>query len=147
VSTEYAAGAGLLVIVLVVTAGIVLRRRPRRINTTLVSERWQSLQRLCSDKSQWHEAIKQADRLLDDVLRRKKFRGKSTGERLVSAQHKISNNESVWFGHKLRNRLVSEEIVKVSKQDTLEALSGFRQALKDLEALQETKTSDLSEDS
>lgn len=114
-----------------------MKFRPRKINTGYCAERWQTIQKHCADKKEWHMAIANADRLLDDVLKRRHYKGKTTGERLVSAQHDFTNNESLWFGHKLYNRIHDDGLVKISKQDTLEALGGFRQALKDLGALQD----------
>jgi len=90
-----------------------------------LTERWLALQKNCSNKNTWPQAILEADKLLDDTLKRLRYRGKTTGERLVAAQHKLTDNESVWFGHKLRNRIQDNELKKISKQDTLEALSGF----------------------
>ena len=126
-------GVGLLLILLV----LLRKFRPRKINTAGCTERWQTLQKHCADKKTWHLAITDADRLLDDVLKRRLYKGKTTGERLVSAQHDFSNNESLWFGHKLYNRIQDDDFKKLSKQDTLEALGGFRQALKDLGALKD----------
>ena len=127
-------GVALLVFI---AAGVLLKRRPKKINTDLCTDRWRTLQKHCGDKKSWHVAVTEADRLLDDVLKRRHYKGKSTGERLVSAQHDFSNNESLWFGHKLYNRIQDEGLVKLSKRDTLEALGGFRQALKDLGALRD----------
>lgn len=124
-------------VLLIAIALLVLRKRPRKINCSDCSRRWQELQKHCADRKTWHLAVTDADRLLDDVLKRRKYKGKTTGERLVSAQHDFSNNESLWFGHKLYNKIIDENHKKLSKQDTLEALSGFRTALKDLGALPE----------
>jgi len=123
---------GLIIVILV-----TWRRRPRKLNGAHSMERWLTLQKNCSNKKTWPQAILEADKLLDDTLKRLRYRGKTTGERLVAAQHKLSNNEGVWFGHKLRNRIQDNDLKKISKQDTLEALSGFRQALKDLGALRD----------
>lgn len=117
--------------------GLVLKFRPRKINVNSCTARWQAVQKLCSNKKEWYLAIIEADRLLDDVLKRRHYKGKTTGERLVSAQHDFTNNESLWFGHKLYNRINDDKLVKLRKQDTLEALGGFRQALKDLGALRD----------
>jgi Asp-tRNA(Asn)/Glu-tRNA(Gln) amidotransferase A subunit family amidase len=57
------------------------------------------------------------------------------GERLVSAQRDVSDNDGVWFGHKLRNRLVHENNVKLTERDVKDALIGIRGGLKDLGAL------------
>lgn len=127
------AGAGLVVLLLVVF--LIVKFKPKKINTQQCTDRWQKLQKHCADKKTWHLAVTDADRLLDDVLKRRHYKGKTTGERLVSAQHDFSNNGSLWFGHKLYNRIQDEGLTKINKQDTLEALGGFRQALKDLGAL------------
>jgi hypothetical protein len=142
-SMIYAGAFGVIVLCLAVT--VILRRRPRKLNMTHSTERWHSLQKNCADKKNWPQAILEADRLLDDTLKRRRFHGKTAGERLVAAQHKLSDNESVWFGHKLRNRIHDNDLKKISKTDTLEALNGFRQALKDLGALHD-KPSSLSVD-
>jgi hypothetical protein len=123
------------VILGVVSLGEFLRRKPAKLQTAFYRERWLELQKNCADKKTWPLAIIDADNLLDKALRARKYKGKTTGERLVAAQHSLTANDSVWFGHKLRNKVVHEEARKLRKQDVLEALSGFRQALKDLGAL------------
>ena len=80
-------------------------------------------------------AVIDADKLLDEALKKKHFRGKTMGERLVSAQRSISDNDGVWYAHKLRNRLVHEPNVKLKKNEAQNALAGFKKALQDLGAL------------
>lgn len=58
------------------------------------------------------------------------------GERLVFAQRRLSDNDGVWFGHKLRNKIVHEEVPHLQQRDVQMALQGLRQALKDLGALE-----------
>ena len=111
------------------------RRRPRKLNRQYYQGRWQTLQKHLSDKTTWPLAIIDADKLLDDALRRCRYRGKTMGERLVAAQRDISSNDEVWFGHKLRNQLVHETDVKLKERDVKDALLGIRAALKDLGAL------------
>jgi hypothetical protein len=53
----------------------------------------------------------------------------------VTAQRSLSNNDAVWFAHKLRNKLVHEQYDSLREKDVKDALIGFRQALKDLGAL------------
>lgn len=114
-----------------------LPKRRRKISVKRYTERWQALQKHCASRKTWPQAIVEADKLLDDALKGARFKGKTTGERLVAAQRTLSNNEGVWLGHKLRNRIVQEDVDvrKLKKQDVLEALNGFRQALRDLGAL------------
>jgi hypothetical protein len=115
---------------------IIRRRNKHTLNTDYYMERWLDLQRHCATRKTWPNAIIEADALLDEALKCCGFKGKTTGERLVAAQRKLSNNESVWFGHKLCKRVPDEDVRKLRKQDVLEALHGFRQALRDIGALE-----------
>jgi hypothetical protein len=124
-----------LLLIVVFVASWLTRRRPRKLNIEYFQRRWQEAQKLCVSKNTWPLAIINADKLLDDALKRRHFKGKTMGERLVAAQHDLTNNDGVWFGHKLRNRLVHEENTKLTKRDVQDALMGLRQALKDLGAL------------
>lgn len=57
------------------------------------------------------------------------------GERLVSAKKVLSNRNTVWEAHKLRNKIVHDESVNLSNARVVDALRGFETALKDLEAI------------
>lgn len=113
-------------------------RRKKKFNVTEYTERWKALQVNCATRKTWPQAIIEADCLLDDALKTKGFKGKTTGERLVAAQRELTSNETVWIGHKLRNRIDQGEVDvrKLKKNDIVSALSGFRQALRDLGALE-----------
>ena len=80
-------------------------------------------------------AVIDADKLLDEALKKKNFKGKTMGERLVSAQRSLTDNDAVWYAHKLRNRLVHEPDVKLKKNEAQNALAGFKKGLMDLGAL------------
>lgn len=127
--------AVVLLLLLVTGTGWLLRRKPKELNKAYYQERWQALQKLCKDKSTWPLAVIDADKLLDEALKRSKYKGKTMGERLVAAQRDIASNDEVWFGHKLRNRLVHEHNVTLTEKMVKEALMGIRGALKDLGAL------------
>ncbi len=79
-------------------------------------------------------AVIDADKLLDEALKKKKFKGRTMGERLVAAQRSLSDNDSVWYAHKLRNRLVHEPNVRLKKNEAQNALAGFKKGLQDLGA-------------
>lgn len=122
-------------VILIGLAVIVRRRRPAKINSDRFAERWKALQQNCATRKTWPQAIIEADDLLDDALKKRRYKGKTPGERLVSAQHDLTSNDSVWFGHKLRKTIAAKDVRKLKKGDVLEALAGFRQALRDLGAL------------
>jgi hypothetical protein len=112
-----------------------LWRRERTLKVARFQKRWQELQKMCSSKEHWAEAINNADKLLDEALRKKRIRGKNMGERLVKAQRMLTDNDGVWFGHKLRAKIEAEPEIKLKESEVKNALMGIRQALKDLGAL------------
>ena len=57
------------------------------------------------------------------------------GERLVDAQKVFTDNDGVWYAHKLRKKVEAEPDFKLKKTDVKDALIGIRQGLKDLGAL------------
>lgn len=123
---------GLLIATL---GGVLARRRFRKLDVARFTSRWQEVQGLCGKEGTWPLAVINADKLLDDALKQSHFKGKTMGERLVAAQRTLSDNDGVWFGHKLRNKLVHEEYSNLKKKDVVKALGGFRQAMRDLGAL------------
>jgi hypothetical protein len=129
-----AVAAGVLLLVIVLLAS-KFRRSPKKLNTKRYQEQWLEVQALCKSKNTWPLAIINGDKLLDDALKARRYKGKTMGERLVSAQRNLTDNDSVWFGHKLRNKLVHEETPPLKQAEVMKVLTGFRQALKDLGAL------------
>jgi hypothetical protein len=129
-----AIAAGVALLLLIVGVGL-LKRRPKKLNIKKFQTRWQEVQGYCKNKDTWPLAIINADKLLDEALRARHYKGKTMGERLVSAQHDLSENDAVWYGHKLRNKLVHEETPPLKQREVMRVLTGMRQALKDLGAL------------
>lgn len=139
ITTILIAAGAVVVAALVVLAILKLRRRPRALNTDSFQGKWREMQKLCASKDTWHQAVVDADKILDEALKKKKFVGKSMGERLTKAQRLLSDNEGVWFGHKLRSKLESDPNAKLKESDVKQALLGIRQALKDLGAFPDGK--------
>lgn len=130
-------------LVLLILVTLFVRRRPRKaLNQEYFVGHWKELQRLLADKKAWPQAIMDADRLLDEALKKKRIRGKGIGERLVKVQRILTDNDGVWFGHKLRNKIEHEPNMKLKEADVKQALLGIRQALKDLGALPDGQQQD-----
>lgn len=131
-----AAAIGVGVIVLIaLTIFVRKKRRQRALDKARYIARWKELQKHCATRKTWPQAIIEADKLLDEALKQRHYKGKTTGERLVAAQHELSANEDVWFSHKYCDEIAEEDVRRLKKQDIIDALSGFRQALRDLGAL------------
>lgn len=122
-------------VVIMVLVGLLGKKAPSHLNQKHFQEKWVELLARVKTPEGMVLAVIDADKLLEEALKKRHYRGKTTGERLVSAQREITDNDAIWFAHKLRNRLVHEPNVKLKKRECQTALSGFRQALKDLGAL------------
>lgn len=125
-------GFGVTILALI---GWLGKKRPSTLDQKYFREKWGELLGRVKTPEGMVLAVIDADKLLDEALRRKHFRGKTTGERLVAAQRILSDNDATWYAHKLRNRLVHEPNARIKKREAQTALSGFRQSLRDLGAL------------
>lgn len=114
-----------------------LRLLPRRkIKPAKFKEQWVELQKFCKNKDTWGLAVINADKLLDEALKKKRLKGKSMGERLVEAQKLLSDNDAVWFAHNLAKKLLDESAGRLKESEVKKSLVGIRQALRDLGALE-----------
>lgn len=123
---------GLLILVIL---AFLVRKLLKRQKRDYFLKSWKSLQSRCADKSQWATAIFEADDLLDNALKKRKMKGKTMGERLVAAQNTFTDNDSAWYGHKLRMKLEEKPGTALKKQDVKKALLGLGQALRDLRVM------------
>lgn len=134
-SFEAYVAIGFGVVLLIVLGTIVFFKFPKRVNREQFMDRWKQIQQRCSDESQWVVAIIEADNLLDEALKKKRFKGKTNGQRLVRAQKNFTDNDAVWFGHKLRTKIDMNPGFKLTQNDVQKALIGLRQGLKDIGVL------------
>lgn len=106
-----------------------------KLDKNFYREKWADIQASASQEVGWVQAVIEADKLLDDAMKKSGYKGKTMGERLVSASRAFSNKDGAWAAHKLRNRIVHETSVKLRKKHVVGALSAFGKALKDLGAI------------
>lgn len=123
--------AGLLFAVIVFT-----RKSPKGLNKEKYQSDWLAIeQSISSEPGTWQLSVMNADKLLDRALKDRGFKGQTMGERMVAAGRIFTKRDYVWAAHKLRNRLAHEDDVKLSLKVTKQALSSFKNALKDMGAL------------
>lgn len=113
----------------------IVLRFPKRLKSNYFVAKWKELQAFCKDKSTWPQALAEADKLLDRALKKRKFKGKTMGERMVAAQRTFSDNDGAWFAHNLAKKVVADANWKLKESDVKDALIGYRQALRDIGAL------------
>lgn len=122
-------------IVLVIVISIVLRFAPKPVRKSRFGNKWKALQKFCAHKETWPRALIDADNLLDQAMKTKKIKGSNMGERLVEAQKIFSNNEAVWFAHKLSNKVQDNPKLRLKESEVKKALLSVGQGLKDLGVL------------
>lgn len=103
-----------------------------------VDRRWQKigerLQR--GDEANLKLAVIEADNLFDDILKRMALPGRDMGERLAQFEkHELSSIDLVWDAHRLRNLIVHNHEVKITRDQAEQAVSYIEKALKELEYL------------
>lgn len=123
------------VLTALMSAGVIALKIPKRLKATYFVTSWKELQGFCKEKHTWPQALENADKLLDMALKKRKFKGKTMGERMVSAQRTFTDNDGAWFAHNLRKKMVADPAFKLKEADVKDALMGFRQALRDIGAL------------
>ena len=127
------------VVIIGITLLIVIsltKRGGKTLDQQKYRMRWLEItQNAGSTSETWQFAIMSADKLLDSALRDRGVAGETLGERLKNAKPYLSNIDSVWRAHKLRNRIAHDDGVKVSQRQAGGALKIFKKALTDLGAL------------
>ena len=83
----------------------------------------------------FNAAVIEADKLLEKALLEMVLHGKTMGERMKAASNRFTQNNSVWYAHKMRNMIAHERNFKVDYNKAAHALKAYRQALKDLGAI------------
>lgn len=117
-------------------AGIYFaQRRVSNVDREFFESQWASIESMSQNESGWVQSIIEADKLMDEALKQNHYSGKTTAERMVSANRAFSNPNSIWRSHKIRNKVVHETRVKLRQQHVSSTLRGYKKALRDLGAL------------
>lgn len=78
-------------------------------------------------------AVIEADHLLDAILKRIGFAGKTMGERLERVKPwQLANISDIWVAHKMRNRLVHEPGTRITHYEAEIAIATYEKALRAL---------------
>lgn len=122
-------------LVVVILGIFIFRRLPKKLRVEKYTKQWKELQQKCRDKSKWPLALSEAEKLLEKALKRRKYKGKTMGEMMVSAQKNFTDNDGVWFAHNLYKKVNAGQVKNIKEDDIKDALIAYRQALRDLGAL------------
>lgn len=133
-SPEELLAGGFAAIIILLALVFIINKLRKRKKPHKFREQWRDLQKKLPHKENWRSSIEEADNLLRDALKRKKYKGKTTGEMLVKAEKAFTDKDEVWFGHKLRRKLDEDKKRELEKKEVIRALVGLRQGIKDLGA-------------
>ncbi len=112
------------------------KRAASNLNKALIAERWRGIQMSAgSGASGLKNSLNDADKLFDYTMKQLGYPGETMAERLKVAQTKLSDRESVWRAHKLRNSLAHDMDFDLVPSQVRGALAAFERGLKDLGAL------------
>ncbi|MBI2798213.1 hypothetical protein HYX70_02845 [Candidatus Saccharibacteria bacterium] len=106
--------------------------RPK-LDVALVQNKWRDIQAMQnSGPSGIKNALMEADKLLDYVLRAKGFRGETMADRMRSAGPQLGSVTAVWAAHKLRNMLAHEVEHDIVPNQVKQAVADLGQSIRDL---------------
>ncbi|MEK7579598.1 MAG: hypothetical protein AAB469_00130 [Patescibacteria group bacterium] len=89
-----------------------------------------------SNESDWKLAIMEADKIVDEILILKGYKGESMAERLTSiGKNELKSLELLWEAHKVRNRIAHQPGYGVDYNQARKIISYYEEVLKDLRAL------------
>lgn len=103
-----------------------------------MSQKWKDITAKASShiESDRKVAVIEADKLIDELIKRVGFKGKDMGERLKQINlNQISNINDIWQAHKIRNSLVHDAYFKLTENDTNYVIRVYESTLKELDVL------------
>jgi len=87
-------------------------------------------------ESEYKLAVLKADAMLDNILNRMGFGGKTLGEKLIGlTAASLPNIEEVKQAHKVRNNVIHDPAYRLSLDEAKKAIEVYEKALIDLQAL------------
>ena len=148
---EYEINIGVVLLVMIsillVVGGVIFAvyrirlmfRRPEVLGMSRedIKKRWQNIEALLDrdDELSYKLAILEADKLLDHVLKSMGTGGTNLGERIKLMSYKYPKLRNVWPAHIMRNKIAHEASYHVGKGSVRNAISQFKQALRELGTL------------
>ena len=130
--------AAILIVAILLFAAVTLTKRGGgMLDVDKYRTKWLAIEQsiVKDNEPSYHLAVMNADKLLDQAMRDLGIKGQTMGDRLKFSKERWSNRNNLWNAHKLRNQIAHEPDVRVSYNDARVALSGFKQALKDIGAI------------
>jgi len=110
------------------------KKNLNKVDREMVAKQWDGVEELFN-QNRYKEAILEADKTFDFVLKRMNIKGATLGERLKNTKSFLKNYHNTWEAHKIRNRLVHEVDFEVSTKQAKWAIEEFKKTIKSLNVL------------
>lgn len=129
--------AAVLIVAALLFALITFGKKGGTLDVDKYRTRWLAIEQsvVRDNEASYHMAILNADKLVDQALKDKGFRGQTMGERLKAAKDALPHRDNIWSAHKLRNQIAHEPDIKINYDHARRTLAQFKQTLKDLGAI------------
>ena len=89
-----------------------------------------------ASESDWKLAIIEADKIVDQILVLKDYKGESMAERMTSIdKNELESIELLWEAHKVRNRIAHQPGFRLDYNQAKKVIAYYEEVLKDLRAL------------
>lgn len=101
-----------------------------------IDEKWKKIEELMElgGESRFKQAVIEADKLFDHVLKQMSFRGETFADRLRAAKNQFSANtyDVIWQAHKIRNQITHEIGYELLAHEAKEAIGKFEKGIREL---------------
>lgn len=100
--------------------------------------KWQEILNLLEgrEESSWRQAVIEADKFFDEIMRRLGYSGENFGDRLKQVHAtEVQNLDAIWNAHRVRNSLSHDIGFKLSQDEARRAVGAYEQAMRDLEVI------------
>ncbi len=122
------------IIIVIILAAIlvlyVLFSKKTKLSSSQIKKIHQFINRI-NNETDYKRIIIDLDKLLDYILKQKGFKG-TLGEKMKKARNLFSNNNDIWFAHKLRNKIAHDIDFCLREKDAQKAIKYFKKAFNDL---------------
>lgn len=119
----------------------VLRSKNKEVRIDKIKnhQKWLEIEKLLENSDEIHarQAIIEADKFFDSVMRQLGSKGEKFADRLRSLENQFShdNYQNIWEAHKVRNQITHEMDYKITIYEAKGVLKKFRKGLVNLGAL------------
>jgi len=111
----------------------------RDLKIEYAQTKWDEIQELLSlgGPARFKQAVIEADKLFDLVLKNSGARGENMGMRLKNAQKKFTWEvyQGTWQAHKIRNEIVHQSDREILNHEAIDAVDKFKKGLNELHIL------------